>query len=45
FVFSALLTPPDVISQIMLAIPMLLLFELGLFLARRSVRIKAKEAL
>jgi len=45
FVFSALLTPPDVISQIMLAIPMLLLFEIGLFLSRRSVRAKVKAAL
>ncbi len=42
FVFSALLTPPDVISQIMLAVPMLLLFELGLFLARRSIRTKTQ---
>ncbi len=30
FVVGMLLTPPDVISQIMLAIPMWLLFELGL---------------
>ena len=28
-----LLTPPDIISQSMLAIPMLLLFELGLIIA------------
>ena len=33
FVISMLLTPPDIISQIMLAIPMLLLFELGVFIA------------
>lgn len=36
FVFGALLTPPDVISQVMLAIPMLVLFEIGLFLARQT---------
>ncbi len=35
FVIGAILTPPDVISQVMLAIPMYLLFELGLFFARR----------
>lgn len=35
FVLAALLTPPDVISQVMLAIPMYLLFELGVFIARR----------
>lgn len=34
FVIGMLLTPPDIISQIMLAIPMWLLFELGLFLSR-----------
>ncbi len=33
FVVGMLLTPPDVISQILLAIPMWLLFELGLFFA------------
>jgi sec-independent protein translocase protein TatC len=34
FVVGMILTPPDVISQILLAIPMWLLFELGLFLSR-----------
>ncbi len=33
FVAGMLLTPPDVISQAMLAIPIWLLFELGLFLS------------
>lgn len=33
FVVAMLLTPPDIISQTLLAIPMLLLFELGLFIA------------
>ncbi|REL28701.1 twin-arginine translocase subunit TatC [Thalassotalea euphylliae] len=33
FVVGMLLTPPDIISQTLLAIPMLLLFELGLLLA------------
>jgi len=41
FVIGMLLTPPDVISQIMLAIPMWLLFELGLiFSGLFKVRIK-----
>ena len=35
FVIGMLLTPPDVISQSLLAIPMWILFELGVFLARR----------
>lgn len=34
FIIGMLLTPPDIISQVMLAIPMWLLFELGLFLSR-----------
>ena len=34
FVIGAIFTPPDVISQLMLAIPLWLLFELGLVLAR-----------
>ncbi|MCH4295890.1 twin-arginine translocase subunit TatC [Shewanella sp. 3B26] len=34
FIIGMLLTPPDVISQTMLAIPMLLLFEGGLLAAR-----------
>lgn len=34
FVFGMLLTPPDVISQALLAIPMWLLFEVGVFFGR-----------
>lgn len=34
FVVGMLLTPPDVISQTLLAVPVWLLFELGLFCAR-----------
>ncbi len=34
FVIGMLLTPPDVISQVLLAIPVWFLFELGLFLSR-----------
>lgn len=34
FVFGMLLTPPDVISQALLAIPMWLLFEVGVFFSR-----------
>jgi len=33
FVLGMLLTPPDIISQTLLAIPMLLLFELGIIVA------------
>ncbi|AGH80455.1 Sec-independent protein translocase subunit TatC [Psychromonas sp. CNPT3] len=34
FIFGMLLTPPDIISQTLLAIPMLILFELGLLFTR-----------
>ena len=36
FVVAAIFTPPDVISQLMLAIPCWLLFELGLLLAPKK---------
>lgn len=35
FVIGMLMTPPDIFSQVMLAVPVCLLFELGLFFARR----------
>lgn len=34
FVIGAIFTPPDVLSQLMLAVPLWLLFELGLLIAR-----------
>jgi sec-independent protein translocase protein TatC len=34
FVVSAIITPPDVLSQFMLAVPMCVLYEAGLFFAR-----------
>ena len=43
FIVGMLLTPPDVISQIMLAIPMWLLFELGLIFSK-LFKVRIKEA-
>ncbi len=37
FVIAAVLTPPDVVSQLMLAIPMCILYELGIIAARAVV--------
>jgi sec-independent protein translocase protein TatC len=34
FVIAAVITPPDVVSQLMLAIPMMLLYEAGILAAR-----------
>lgn len=43
FVMGMLLTPPDVISQVLLALPIWLLFELGLLLSR-FVRSSSRSA-
>ena len=44
FVVAAVVTPPDVLSQFMLAVPMCVLFEAGLFFARFvAARPKAAE--
>lgn len=43
FVFAAIVTPPDVISQVGLAIPMCLLYELGILSARMAEKKRAKE--
>lgn len=34
-IISAMLTPPDIISQLMLAVPTYILYEIGLFMAQR----------
>ena len=41
---AAMLTPPDVISQILLAGPMFFLFEVGIFVARFVERKKETAA-
>jgi sec-independent protein translocase protein TatC len=43
FILGMILTPPDVISQILLAVPIWLLFELGLLLARLLNKNKDKS--
>ena len=43
FVIAAVVTPPDVVSQLMLAVPMCLLYELGIFLSRFVTRTRADE--
>ena len=44
FVVGMLLTPPDVISQTLLAVPMWLLFEAGIFFSRFFRKDDAEEA-
>ena len=43
FIIGMILTPPDVISQILLAIPIWILFEFGLFLAKIITKNKGKK--
>jgi len=43
FVMGMLMTPPDIFSQIFLAVPVCLLFELGLFFARRMEKNDLKK--
>ena len=43
FVMAAILTPPDVISQVMLAVPIILLYELSILATRVMVRRPAHD--
>ena len=43
FVIGMFLTPPDVISQTLLAVPVYLLYELGIFMARFFAPAKAED--
>ena len=36
FILAAIFTPPDILSQILLAIPMIVLYELGVLVCRMS---------
>ena len=38
FVAAAILTPPDVISQLLLALPIIMLYEISIFGARMLVQ-------
>lgn len=38
FILAAVITPPDVVSQLMLAVPMMLLYEAGILASRLLVR-------
>ena len=41
---SAVITPPDVASQIIVAIPVLILYELSIFISKRVIRNMNKKA-
>lgn len=40
---SAIITPPDVFSQIMVALPLVFLYEIGIFISRRIEKRREKE--
>jgi len=44
FVIAAVVTPPDVVSQIALALPMCILYEVGIFVGQMITRRKARAA-
>jgi sec-independent protein translocase protein TatC len=43
FVVGAIITPPDVISQVILALPLMLLYEFGIIVAKIGIRKKTKK--
>ena len=43
FIVAAIFTPPDVVSQLLLAIPLVVLYELGIFLARFVAKPKTAD--
>jgi len=43
FVIGMLLTPPDIVSQVMLAIPMWLLFEVGILFSRMILKMRKER--
>ncbi|MDW7740217.1 MAG: twin-arginine translocase subunit TatC [Bacillota bacterium] len=42
-IFSAVLTPPDIFSQVLMAIPLMMLYELGIFMVYLAWRKKARR--
>ncbi len=43
FIIAAIITPPDVFSQTLVAIPLLLLYEISIFISAGVIRSKQKE--
>ena len=41
-IFAAILTPPDIFSQVLMAIPLMLLYELGIFMVYLASRKKSR---
>ena len=43
-ILAAIITPPDIASQIIVSIPMVVLYEIGILVSKRAERIAKKEA-
>lgn len=43
FILSAFLTPPDPVSQVLIAVPLILLFQLSIFISRIGVKRRNRE--
>jgi sec-independent protein translocase protein TatC len=43
FILAAIITPPDVFSQTLVAIPLLVLYEVGILISKRVMKKKEKE--
>jgi sec-independent protein translocase protein TatC len=43
FIISAIITPPDVFSQTLVAIPLLILYEISIFISARVIKQKEKD--
>jgi len=44
FILSAILTPPDVATQIMMALPIIILYEVSIFLSKGVYRKKEGDS-
>lgn len=43
FIIAAVITPPDVFSQMLVSIPLLILFEVGILISKRVMKQKERE--
>ena len=43
FVIGAIFTPPDVVSQVMLALPLWILYEIGIFVSQWVTKPEAEQ--
>lgn len=42
-ILSAIITPPDIISQVIVSIPIFILYEIGILIAKRVVKTSEDE--